>query len=76
MPRDLAELGAWWEGTDQSLDSTYQVNAGRLVAFVPNAAPWTEMQAWNRYWPAFSNAGTGLSDVDMQSAIDLLVGSF
>ena len=76
MPRDLAELGAWWEGTDQSLESTYQVNAGRLVAFVPNAAPWTEMQAWNRYWPAFSSAGTGLSEVDIQSAIDLLVGSF
>lgn len=76
MPADLAQLGAWWEGTDQSLDSTYQPKAGRLVAFVPNAEPWTVMQAWNRYWPAFSPAGTGLDDVDIQSAIDLLVGSF
>ena len=76
MPKDLGELGAWWEGTDQSLSSTYQPAAGRLVAFVPNASPWTELQAWNRYWPAFSNAGTGLSDVDLQAAIDLLVGSF
>lgn len=76
MPADLAELGAWWEGTDQTMGSTYQPKAGRLVAFVPNAEPWTEIQTWNRYWPAFSNAGDGLSDVDIQSAIDLLVGSF
>ena len=76
MPKSLAELGAWWEGTDQSLASTYQRKAGRLVAFVPNAEPWTELQAWNRYWPAFSPAGTGLPDVDIQSAIDLMVGSF
>lgn len=76
MPADLAQLGAWWEGTDQSLSGSYQPKAGRLVAFVPNAEPWTDLQAWNRYWPAFSTAGTGLSDVDIQSAIDLLVGSF
>lgn len=76
MPADLAELGAWWEGTEQTLDSTYQPKAGRLVAFAPNAYPWTDIQAWNRYWPAFSQAGNGLSDVDIQSAIDLLVGSF
>ena len=76
MPKDIAQLGAWWEGTDQTLESTYQPKAGRLVAFVPNATPWTELQAWNRYWPAFSKAGTGLKDVDIQSAIDLMVGSF
>lgn len=76
MPTDIAQLGAWWEGTDQTLCSTYQAKAGRLVAFVPNAEPWTELQAWNRYWPAFSPAGTGLPDVDIQSAIDLMVGSF
>jgi len=76
LPTDIAQLGAWWEGTDQTLGSTYQAKAGRLVAFVPNAEPWTELQAWNRYWPAFSPAGTGLPDVDIQSAIDLMVGSF
>ena len=76
MPDDIAQLGAWWEATDQTLGSNYQAKAGRLVAFVPNAEPWTELQAWNRYWPAFSPAGTGLPDVDIQSAIDLVVGSF
>lgn len=75
MPKDLAELGAWWEGTSQELGSTYKVKAGRLVCFVPNAYPWTDIQTWNRYWPAFSQAGKGLEDVDMQLAIDLLVGS-
>lgn len=76
MPADLAELGSWWEGTEQTLDSTYQPRAGRLVVFAPNAYPWTDIQAWNRYWPAFSQAGKGLTGVDIQSAIDLLVGSF
>lgn len=76
LPKTIAQLGSWWEGTDQTLGSTYQRKAGRLVAFVPNAEPWTELQAWNRYWPAFSPAGTGLLDVDIQSAIDLMVGSF
>ena len=75
MPADLAELGAWWEGTDQSLTSNYQPKAGRLVAFVPNAEPWSDLQAWNRYWPAFSRAGQGLDEVNITSAIELLVGS-
>ena len=76
MPKDIAQLGAWWECTDQSLGSTYQAKAGRLIAFVPNAEPWTDISAWNRYWPAFSPAGTGLEDFDIQSAIDLMGGSF
>lgn len=76
MPSDIAELGAWWEGTSQELGSTYQAKAGRLIAFVPNAEPWPDITTWNRYWPAFSPAGTGLEDVDIQAAIDLMVGSF
>lgn len=76
MPRNIAELGAWWEGTDQYFKGNYQPKAGRLVAFVPKEKPWNDLQSWNRFWPAFSQAGTGLSDVDIQSAIDLMVGSF
>lgn len=74
MPRDLAQLTAWWEGTDPTFTGTYQPRAGRLVAFAPNAFPWTEMQAWNRYWPAFSLAGTDLPDLEIRTAVDLLVG--
>ena len=76
MPADIAQLGAWWEQTDQTLGGTYQAKAGRFVAFVPNAEPWTELTTWNRYWPAFSAAGTGLEAVDIQSAIDLMTASF
>ena len=75
MPKDLAELGSWWEGTSQEMGSPYNPKYGRLVCFVPNAYPWTDIQTWNRYWPAFSAAGKGLDDVDIQAAIDLLVGS-
>ena len=75
MPADLAQLGSWWEGTDQTFDSTYQPSAGRMVVFAPNAEPWTELQAWNRYWPAFSPAGGGLDTVEIETAIALLVGS-
>ena len=75
MPKDLAELGSWWEGTSQELSGTYQPTAGRLVCFAPNAYPWTDIQTWNRYWPAFSAAGDGLADVDIDAAIQLLVGS-
>ena len=76
LPKNIAQLGSWWEGTDQYLSSTYQAKAGRLVAFVPKVKPWTDLQAWNRYWPSYSKAGTGLNEVDIQSAIDLMVGSF
>ena len=76
MPDDIAQLAAWWEGTDQTLGSAYLPKAGRLVAFVPKCEPWIKMQSWNRYWPAFSKAGEGLGDVDIQSIVDLMVGSF
>ena len=75
LPNSLAQLGAWWEGTDQEFSGSYRRKAGRLVAFVPNATPWNELKSWNRYWPAYSPAGTGLDNVNMQGAIDLLVGS-
>ena len=76
MPSSLAELAAWWEKTDQTFGGTYERKAGRLVAFVPNATPWTDIQSWNRYWPNFSStAGGGCSEIDIQSAVDIVVGS-
>ena len=75
IPSDIKELSAWWEGTTQCAGS-FQATNGRLVAFVPNAAPWTDITSWNRYWPMFSAAGTGLSDVELQPALDVLVGTF
>ena len=58
LPKTLPQLGAWWEGTDQSFTGTYQYKAGRMIAFVPDTEPWTDMQAWNRYWPEFFSVGT------------------
>lgn len=77
MPKDIIELSSWWEGTDPSFNGTYQPRAGRLIAFVPNASPWNdELIKWPRYWPLYSKAGTGLNEVDIQSAIDVMVGTF
>ena len=75
MPADLAALGAMWEGTTDNQEATYNPNAGRLVVFAPNAEPWTELTVWNRYWHAPSKAGEGLSEFDMTTVLDLLVGS-
>ncbi len=77
MPADLGELGAMWEGTvaDQDAMGTYNPKSGRLIVFAPNAEPWTELQAWNRYWHQPSKAGEGCSDVDMATVLDILVGS-
>lgn len=69
IPVDIARLGSWWEGNDQTLSSTYQAKAGRLVAFVPNAEPWNELQVWNRYWPAFCNEFSSETVRDFFNAI-------
>lgn len=63
MPVDFLQLTAWWEGTEATSRNAYQPRAGRLVAIVPNADPWTELQAWNRYWPAFINSTEGFADI-------------
>lgn len=76
MPSTLGQLGSWWEGTDQMFFSDFEPKYGRLIAFAPAAYPWKDIESWNRYWPSYSKAGTGLSDVDIAVAIDLLVGSF
>lgn len=76
MPKTLAELGDWWHGYDQSFVGNYQPKAGRLVVFVPDAEPWSDMREWNRYIFKPSLAGEGLKDVEIQEAIDMMVGSF
>ena len=74
MPESLAQLGAWWEGTDQSV--VVDQKAKRLFLFAPNAEPWTDLPTWNQVWPTFSAAGTGLNDVQMQEVVSVMVGSF
>ena len=76
MPKDLAQLHEWWEGTDQTLGSTYRPRSGRLVAFVPNTDPWYDLETWNMCLPTFVPACSGLSNVDFQSVVDVIVDSF
>ena len=71
MPKDLAQLVAWWEGTDQDFVSNYSRKAGRMLVFAPNVEPWTEeMQEWNRYWHFFSRVGC--YELDMDFIINIL----
>ena len=74
MPSSLAELGAWWEGTDPSLSSTYERKSGRMVAFAPHAEPWIGMQSWNLYWPVFSEK-CEVTEFDMECVMNLIFGS-
>lgn len=76
MPKDLPQLSSWWHGTDQSFRSNFNFKAGRFIAFVPNAEPWTQLQTWKNAWVYFTQeAGKGLEDVDLATAIDLFVHS-
>ena len=75
IPKTMAELSAWWEGTSQEFGSRYDPIAGRLVAFVPNDESWTQLESWNRFTPMYT-AGRGCSDIDMQIILDTVVGSF
>lgn len=73
MPKDLYQLGEWWEGDNQTIKTTYQPKSGRLLVFAPECYPWFDMTLWNRYWPTFSDAGKGIGDVEICMALDMFV---
>lgn len=75
MPATLADLGEMWAGTSQELGGMPDLKAARLVLFTPNCEPWTSMQTWNNVWTFFSKAGSGLTEVDTDMAIQMLVNS-
>ena len=61
MPKDLAELGDWWQYDElegRPFDGTYCVRAGRLIIYAPEQEPWTYMASWNRlfYCPSLTNS--------------------
>ena len=72
MPKDLEQLTAWWEGEDQDFSSNYEINAGRLVIFAPDAEPWTEFQTWNRTCCAVTKPGDGMNEIDLNMIVDML----
>jgi hypothetical protein len=75
LPKTMAELSAWWHGTDQEMGGSYLPGAGRLVAFVPNDASWTQFESWNRFIPSYTAAG-GCSEIDMMEIIGVIASSF
>ena len=75
IPHTMADLSAWWHGTTQEFGGNYDKKAGRLIAFVPNDDSWTQLEAWNRFIPSYT-AGMGCSELDMQTVLDTIVGSF
>ena len=75
IPQNMPDLSAWWEGTSQAFGGSYDPKAGRLVAFVPNDDSWIQLESWNRFTPSYT-AGKGCSELDMQTILDTIVGSF
>lgn len=76
IPNNFGDLTAWWEGRVQPSESTYFHRVGRMVAFVPNEEPWIEAQTWNGFFPVFSDAGAGLSEIDFEIVFDSLFGDW
>ena len=76
MPKDMAQLSEWWEGATQEFVGNYEIDAGRLVIFAPDAEPWTEFQTWSRTWYTATNPGDGMSEIDMGMIMEMLVKSF
>ena len=75
IPTTMADLSAWWEGTDQTFGGTYSTAAGRLIAFVPNDESWSHIQAWNRSTTVNKVDGK-YNDMDMSEVYAAIVGSF
>lgn len=68
MPKDLAELGDWWEG----------VNRGHqriLITFAPNVSPWTDMEVWNRCWFIPEYVEKGFSEFEIADIFCTVFGS-
>ena len=73
MPSNMDELTDWWED-EQS--GKMRKAAKRLIVFAPDASAWTEIgTTWNNtiHYPA--KAGEGLSDVDYDTIMQLIVNS-
>ena len=75
LPSTFSEFSAWWEGTSQKFYSSYQVKAGRLIAFVPPDESWESCEYLNRCTVAYTSA-SGCKDVDMARIVRAVSGSF
>ena len=73
MPKNLEELGAWWEGCDSRMSSAFSWRSGRLITIAPNTYPWENIAPWNRYWPVFTDPGKPMTDVEISMLLDVYV---
>ena len=75
MPRDLAELHDWWEGTAQR-SGYVDNNAKRLIMYAPDLPDWNIISStWGKtiYFP--SKAGEGLEEYEYKEIIDVIANS-
>lgn len=76
LPKTMADLSAWWHGSDQEMSAgSYEPDAGRLVAFVPNDESWTQFESWDRFIPSYT-AANGCSDIEMKEIVGVIASSF
>ena len=74
MPGSLAELSDMWEGISQELGGMPERRSKRIILFVPNSQPWSEI-TWEQLWNNPSRAGQGLSEIDIEQTLNVLVNS-
>ena len=74
MPNNLMELNDMWEGISQDLGGMPEKKSKRMVLFVPNSQPWSEI-TWEQLWNNPSRAGQGLSEIDIEQTLNVLVNS-
>ena len=75
LPKTMADLSSWWEGSNQEAPSAYYHGAGRLVAFVPNDESWTQFESWNRVVMKYTAPGE-CNELDMKEVINIIACSF
>lgn len=71
MPADLKEMQSWWEG-DVPCEN-FSTRSSGLIAFAPNVYPWSDLCCFNRYCPAYSKAGTDISEIDFINVFDFFI---
>ena len=86
MPHSVEELQDIWESGDQELVPDYAPKFGRLIVFAPldsgvtspadRIIDWKYIDSWPRTWLVNVKPGGGCDEVDMQQALNVLVGSY
>ena len=69
MPSGLPELRDMWDG------QYMEFRAKRLLIFAPDCEPWSDMVDWSNFMYKARKAGDGLSDVEFDTCIKMLVNS-